>query len=286
MKRVGIAVKSLSGFCYVVSADQVQIFSYPFLSCVFFHILGFCGKSNHVGPVLRHRGDARHNIRVFHQLERDGIIFAALLFHLFRRDRRGAIVRYRGAGDKNVLFRCVSHDGGLHLQRGSHVDTANRRRRRQANRAAHQRYAGAAAGGGGGNGEAHLAGAVVADIAHRVERFARWTGGDHNVEMLQIVDGRGPLHRMVDNHQWVEHAARAHVAARLAAAVGPPNQQAARRKLLQIMLRDGGAIHLLIHRRHHGHGRGGGETGGGHQIVGHAGIQTGDKVGRRRRQYD
>ena len=121
----------------------------------------------------------------------------------------------------------MSLHGGFHLQGGGDVNALHKRRRRQRDRTAYQLDVGAAFCGGGSNGKTHFAGTVVSDVTHRVQRLARRARGNHDVEMLQIVDRRKMGCGHINNRQRVKHAARANVAAGLAAAVRTPDKQAA-----------------------------------------------------------
>ena len=80
--------------------------------------------------------------------------------------------------------------GGVHFQRGRHINTLHKRWCGKRHRAAHQRDVRAAFGCRGSNRKAHFAGAVVGDVTHRIQRLARGARGNHDVEMLQIVDRR------------------------------------------------------------------------------------------------
>jgi hypothetical protein len=64
---------------------------------------------------------------------------------------------------------------------------------------------------------------MVGDVAHRIQRLAR---GARVIMMLRCCRSlTGELH--INNRQRIKHAARANIAAGLAAAVRTPDKQAA-----------------------------------------------------------
>ncbi len=90
----------------------------------------------------------------------------------------------------------------------------------------------------------------------------------------------------IHNRQRIQHTARADIATGLAAAVWPPDQQATGSQRGKVMLRCRVAVHLLVHGGYHGDRGRSGQADGGHQVVGHAGCDTGDEIGGGRREDD
>ncbi|MNP12941.1 hypothetical protein D3C76_1051980 [compost metagenome] len=129
-----------------------------------------------------------------------------------------------------------------------------------------------------GQGEAHLAGAVVGDVAHRVDVFLGRAGGDQHVlagQRLEFEAVGSQLRQLLG----FQHAARAHVAAGLAAGRRAEQVHAARTQQVGVDLGSRVAPHGLVHRRSEGDLRVGGQHQGGQQVVGHALGQARHDVG-------
>ncbi len=189
----------------------------------------------------------------------------------------GAIVGNGRTTDHDLLLGYLGHDSGLHLQGTFHIDAPDASRRWQVDRAGHQRDFGAELGSRRGEGKAHLAGAVVADVTHRIQRLAGWSCGDQDAQ-IQLRFGQ-EADAFGNQFIRVQHAARTHIATGLGAGGWPPQLHTPLCQGLQVRLGGGVQIHLLIHRRGQCHGGRSGQAQGGQQLVGHAGGQAGDHIG-------
>ena len=91
-----------------------------------------------------------------------------------------------GLDDQGGLGHAFEH-GLAHLVGGGHLDQFAMRRRMQRGRAADQNDFGSAALRGIGKGITHLAAGTVANVANRIESFARAARGDQHDFAGQIV---------------------------------------------------------------------------------------------------
>ena len=119
---------------------------------------------------------------------------------------------------------------------------------------------------------------MVGDVAHRVDVFLGWAGGDQHVlaGQGQVLEALGGALRKVGGF---EHAAQADVAAGLAAGRRAEHLEAAGLQELGIGLGGRVAPHGLVHGRCDSDGGVGGQYQGGQQVIGNALGQTGDQVG-------
>ncbi|VVN63216.1 hypothetical protein PS685_04272 [Pseudomonas fluorescens] len=134
-------------------------------------------------------------------------------------------------------------------------------------------------------GEAHFSGAVVGDVAHRVDVFLGRACGDQHVlagQHLTLKTLGGAAHQIIR----FEHAAKAHVATGLASGGRAKHAQAAAFEQPGIGLGGRVAPHGLVHRRSDGNRGIRGEHQGGQQVIGQALGKAGNQVsGCRCNQY-
>ncbi|MNX80670.1 hypothetical protein D3C86_1123350 [compost metagenome] len=140
-----------------------------------------------------------------------------------------------------------------------------------------QGHAGAGLHRGFGQGKAHFPGAVVGDVAHRVDVFLGRAGGDQHVfagQCLTLEAVGGALGQF----KGFEHAPQADVAAGLAAGGRAEDLDVAAFEGLQVGLGRRIAPHRLVHCRCNGDHCVGGQHQRGQQIIGNALGQAGDQV--------
>ncbi|MNZ67670.1 hypothetical protein D3C78_859250 [compost metagenome] len=119
---------------------------------------------------------------------------------------------------------------------------------------------------------------MIGDVTHRVDVFLGWPGGDQHMfagERLAL-EALGGAPGQVGGF---EHAAKAHVAAGLAAGSRPEHLDATGLEQVEVGLGRRVAPHGLVHGRGHCHGGVGGQYQGSQQVVGHALGHAGHEVG-------
>ena len=137
------------------------------------------------------------------------------------------------------------------------------------------------------NGVALLAGRIIADVAHRIDRFARRAGGDQGGLARQRLHRRRQYR--LDTRQDVgrfRHAPGADFAARKVAGRRPDELNTVRRQLRDVALSHRFRPHLDVHGGCSQHGLVGGQQDGGREVVRHAGRHARQNVGGRRRDHD
>ncbi|MNG83339.1 hypothetical protein D3C79_420600 [compost metagenome] len=120
---------------------------------------------------------------------------------------------------------------------------------------------------------------MVADVAHRIQRLAGRPCGEQQFDPRQQWLGSQLLAAALHQFEGIQHPARAHVAAGLAAGVRPPQQDATAGQGIEIGLGGGVAEHLLVHGGRQRDGCRGGQAEGGQQFIRHAGGQARHQVG-------
>ena len=277
---VVFAVEADAGVGHVIGDDQIEIFVAQLARGVLQQILGFCGETD-AERAVRAAGQRGENVRVAHHLQQQavagrGVFLQFVWCHHFR-----AVVGYRRSGNKNVAgHRRFAR--GEHVAGADHVDALHAIGRRQEHRAGHQRHSRTGLGGRLGQSEAHLAGAVVGDVANRVDVFLGWTCSDQQVLARQQT-GREAVRGGLGEFVGLEHAAHADVAAGLAAGTGAEQTNAAFEQQFAIGLCGGVGPHGLVHGWCQGDRGIGRQHHGGQQIIGDALRQAGHEVGGGRR---
>ncbi|MNX67469.1 hypothetical protein D3C86_986000 [compost metagenome] len=186
------------------------------------------------------------------------------------------VVRDRSRGDEHIAGD-RGFARGEHVAGADYVDARDAIRGRQVHWAADQGDSGAGFYRGFGQGEAHFAGAVVGDVAHRVDVFLGRAGGNHHVFAGQRLTLEA-VRRELREVGGFEHAPQANVAAGLAPGGRTEDFQVAAFKGLQVGLGGRVAPHGLVHGWGDGDHRIGGQHQCGQQIIGNALGQTRDQV--------
>ena len=139
----------------------------------------------------------------------------------------------------------------------------------------------------GRDGDSHAARGAVAHVAHRVDWLARTAGRDQDLEPVERARGEaGAADRLFDRRQdlgWLGEASDPELApgSELARA-RRDDAGAARRERVEVGLRCGVLVHLVVHRGRDHQRRWAGECCAREQVVGYAVGELGDGVGRRR----
>ena len=226
-----------------------------------------------------HRRDAGDDIRRAHEIECSR---AVLFLDLLLRAARGPVVPDRRGGDEDVTAGRSCHDLGVHLLGARHVDALDAGRPRQRSGTAHQRYPGARLRRRDRDRVSHLSGAVVGEVAHRIEGLAGGAGGDEDLDSLERATaepGRDPGRDLVR----LEHPARTDLAARLIAFPGAEHRDPPLEQRQHVRPGRTRLPHLLIHRRRDHHWRRRREAQGGEEIVGEPMGEPREHVGGGRR---
>ncbi len=140
------------------------------------------------------------------------------------------------------------------------------------------------------NRVAHLAGAAVRDVAHRIDRFAGWSRSNQDCLAREqaLISGGGQLRPTHDGSDFLrlQHAAGPGLTAGLRTVIGAEDRHAPVRKSLSIGL-DGLVVpHDMIHRRRDGKRRLRRETDRRQEVGSRATGKPRHDFGRRRRdQY-
>ena len=140
--------------------------------------------------------------------------------------------------------------------------------------------------GGTGHGIAHLAGGVVGQVAHRVQRLLSGAGRDGNAqtgEVLRLCDGAEDV---VQQDFLFRQASAAHVLAGQHAALGRDDREAVLFQCGDVVLGDGVLQHPGVHGRGDELGTLGRENDGGEHIVGDAVGHLGNDIGGGRGHED
>ncbi len=228
---------------HVVGDDEVEVFARAFGAGVGEQVFGFGGEAHGVGACLgRQCGDGRDHVRILH--EGEGERGVALFFLFLCGGVFDAVVGNGGSGEVDVAR--VGESGGKQVCGAFDIDAGHARRGWQCGRAADEGDSSATARGGGSQRVAHFAAAVVGEVAHRVNGFARRSGGDGEVDALPVPLGCEPVTQGFGFGQ----AARADVAAGLCAAVaGDDGVLLAGGKGGEVCLHGGVGEHVAVHRR-------------------------------------
>ena len=112
------------------------------------------------------------------------------LLDLLLRFGRGPEIGHRGALDHHRRGFQIGEHRIAHFGRGAHVNHFRARRRIQTHRPADQNHVRAAIDGGLRQRVSHLAAGSIGEIADRVERFLRGSGGDQNRLAFEIAQRR------------------------------------------------------------------------------------------------
>ena len=80
--------------------------------------------------------------------------------------------------------------------------------------------------GGTGHGIAHLAGGMVGEVAHRVQRLLRGAGGDGNAQTGKIFGPSNGMQDILDQHIFLRQTAAANILAGQHAALGGDHREA------------------------------------------------------------
>ena len=119
-------------------------------------------------------------------------------------------------------------------------------------------------GGGAGKGVAHLAGGVVGQVAHRVQRLLRGAGGHRDAQPCQILRAGDGVQDVLHQHLFLGQASAAHILAGQHAAFGGDDGKAVPLQRGKVILRDGVFQHAGVH-------------GGGYQLRAFGGQHHGGK---------
>ena len=144
----------------------------------------------------------------------------------------------------------------------------------------------AAHGGGTGKGIAHLAGGMVGEVAHRVQRLLRGAGGDGNAQTGKIFGPGNGMQDILDQHIFLRQTAAANILAGQHAALGGDHREAVAFQRGDIILRDGVFQHSGIHGWRNELGALCSQHCGGEHIIGDAVGHLGDDVGSGRGDKD
>ena len=228
---------------HVVGDDEIEVFARAFGAGVGEQVFGFGGEAHGVGACLgRQCGDGRDYVRVLH--EGEGERGVALFFLFLCGGVFDAVVGNGGSGEVDVAG--VGEGGGKQVCGAFDIDAGHAWRGWQCGRAADEGDSSATARSGSSQCVAHFAAAVVGEVAHRVNGFARRSGGDGEVDALPVPLGREPVTQGFGFGQ----AARADVAAGLRAAVaGDDGVLFAGSKGGEVCLHGGVGEHVAVHRR-------------------------------------
>ena len=132
--------------------------------------LALRGEADAKGRV-RQRGHVREDVGVLGQFK--GELARTVFLDFLRTAVDDVIVGNRRDRNEDVALAGMQFHRIKHLARRLHVDTRYVEGRRQAYRAAHQCHLGASSTCRISERIAHLAGAVIGDDAHRVDRLLR-----------------------------------------------------------------------------------------------------------------
>ncbi|CEI75692.1 Uncharacterized protein PAE221_01272 [Pseudomonas aeruginosa] len=274
--RVLVAVEADRGVGHVVGDDQVEVLVLQLACSIVQQVFGFCGEAHAEGTILA-LCEGGENVGIAHQLQEQALAAGRVFLQFVRGDHFRAVVGDRRGGDQQVAgHRRLA--GGQHVAGADHVDALHPVGRGQVHRAGDQGHPCAGFHRRLGEGEAHLSGTVVGDVAHRVDVFLGRAGGDqhmHAGQRLALEAVGGALRQFLG----FEHASEADVAAGLAARCRTEQVEAALAQQLGVGLGRGVAPHGLVHRRCQGDLRVGGQHQGGQQVVGHALDQARHEVG-------
>ena len=137
-------------------------------------------------------------------------------------------------------------------------------------------------GGGPGDGIAHLAGRVVGQVAHGVQRLLRWPGGHSDADTGQILGPGNGVQDVLDEHILLGQAAAAHILAGQHPALRGDDREAVVLQRSEVVLRDGVFQHPSVHGWDDQFGAPGRKHHGGEHIIGNAVGHFGNDVGRGR----
>ena len=141
-------------------------------------------------------------------------------------------------------------------------------------------------GGGAGHGIAHLAGGMVGQVAHGVQRLLGGAGSHGNVQACQIFGLGDGVQDVLNEHILLGQAAAAYILAGQQAALGGDDRKAVVLQRLEVVLGDGIFQHPGVHGRGDQLGALGGQHHGGEHVVGNAVGHLGNDIGRGRGHED
>ena len=207
-------------------------------------IVGFRSEPNCEWPVLA-GSDCGDDIGVANELQCDLLrpLFNLLLFYGCR-----AVICNCRTGNEDIALGYQGQTLVQHLTCTGNRHDPSMLGCLQAYRTAHQCSEGAGVQGRLGQGIAHFSGAMVRDIAHRVQSFPGWPGGNDDLFPTQqacVELGR----RCCGDHRGLFHAARANVTAGLFATGGAHYGVAAGGEGSHIGSSGFVPPHLLVHGR-------------------------------------
>src|SRR5207253_7582181 len=221
-------------------------------------------------------GDGGQNVWVAHHLQQQAVAVRRIFLEFLWGDDFGAVIGDRRGGDEQVAGD-RGFAGGEHVPGTDYVNSRHAVRGRQVHGAGDQGHTGAGFNSCFRQREAHFSGAVVGDVAHRIDVFLSRAGGDQHVlagQRLALETFGGTKREIVG----FEHAAHADIAAGLAARGRAEHPKATAFEQLGVGLGGRIAPHGLVHGRCNGDGGVGGQYQGGQQVIGNALCQAGDKV--------
>ncbi len=167
------------------------------------------------------------------------------------------------------------HHRLAHFDRGLHLNHFHPARRGQIHRTGNQHHARAPRRGLFGQRVSHLAAGPVGDVAHRVQRLLRRSGGDQHRLAFQILRTASLDLDQLRGDRLPRSSLRGS-----ASLPGPTMPQASApssgstitwprsRRIAQILLRRRMIPHVRVHRRRQHHGSGERQIDGGQKIVG------------------
>ncbi|MOA13241.1 hypothetical protein D3C78_1332820 [compost metagenome] len=129
---------------------------------------------------VRTGGDAGQDVRVADHLQQQAVTCRGVFLEFLWGDHFRSVVRDRSRGDENIAGH-RSFAGGEHVASADYVDAADPIRRWQMHRPTDQGDFGTGFDRRFSQGKAHFPGAVVGDVAHRIDVFLGRSSGDHDV---------------------------------------------------------------------------------------------------------
>ena len=138
-------------------------------------------------------------------------------------------------------------------------------------------YLGTCLDSGGGQTKAHLAGAVIADIADWIQGFSGWTCSNHYFFACQQPILKHATN-LTDNTIGLFHSSGTNISTGLNAFIWPNHSDTALFECFDIGETGGMAPHGLVHRWGHGYLCWGCQMNGSEQAVGFAVNHIGNKI--------
>ena len=197
---------------------------------------------------------------------------------MFRYGNR-AVVRHGGGHHQHIQAVKGAVHGFKHLLRRGHRQILGKAHRGQGRGAVDQGDLCAPLYGGFGQRIAHLAGGMVGQVAHRVQRFLGGAGGHRHPQALHILGLCDLLQDIVQQHLLFGQPAAAHILAGKHTALRGDHRDPIALQGGQVVLGDGVFQHAGVHGRGHQLGAAGGQQHGGQHIVRNAVGHLGDDIG-------